>query len=405
MPSDRPHPFAPHPKPSNSLGVLRVLSPRAGVRVSPICLGGGNIGDRWPGSSMTKEKSFEYLDAFFERGGNFIDTANHYQEEASEEYIGEWMESRGIRDQIVLATKYASCYKVMNPNVKQTANYTGGNVKSLHMSVRDSLKKLRTDYIDLLYIHWWDFDVTIEEVMDGLHNLVAAGKALYLGISDSPAWVVSQANQYAKMAGKTPFVVYQGKWGLTDRSFERDIIPMARANGTFSVSFSALNNQSLPRTLAGLALAPWNVLGAGRIRTDEEEERREKTGEKGRQLFGPEWKRTPEEVKISRALEKVAKEIGAKNITAVAIAYVMQKTPYVFPIIGGHRIEQLDQNLEALEITLTPEQIKFLESEAPPFDIGFPMGLYDPDGKNFIVNVGAYYQRVPDAQPLGPAAK
>ncbi|KAF5350862.1 hypothetical protein D9758_010522 [Tetrapyrgos nigripes] len=96
MPSDRPHPFAPHPKPSNSLGVLRVLSPRAGVRVSPICLGGGNIGDRWPGSSMTKEKSFEYLDAFFERGGNFIDTANNYQEEASEEYIGEWMESRGI---------------------------------------------------------------------------------------------------------------------------------------------------------------------------------------------------------------------------------------------------------------------------------------------------------------------
>ncbi|KAF5316843.1 hypothetical protein D9758_017997 [Tetrapyrgos nigripes] len=292
----------------------------------------------------------------------------------------------------------------MDPNVKRIANYTGGNVKSLHMSVRDSLKKLRTDYIDLLYIHWWDFDVTIKEVMDGLHNLVAAGKVLYLGISDSPAWVVSQANQYAKMAGKSPFVVYQGKWGLADRSFERDIIPMARANGTFSKSFFASNRQYLPRTPVGLALPPWNVLGGGRIRTDEEEERREKTGEKGRQLFGPEWKRTPEEVKISRALEKIAKEIGAKNITAVAIAYVMQKTPYVFPIIGGHRIEQLEQNLELLEITLTPEQIKFLESEAPPFDLGFPIELYDPDGKSLIPNI-AYYQRMPDLQPLGPAAK
>ncbi|KAF5347221.1 hypothetical protein D9758_011087 [Tetrapyrgos nigripes] len=385
MPSDRTNPFTPHPKPPTPLGVLRILSPRAGIRVSPICLGGGGIGDRWPWGGSSKEQSFQLLDAFFEKGGNFIDTANSYQEGASEEWIGEWMEARGIRDQVVVATKYLSCYKIMDPNVKQTANYTGGNVKSMTMSVRDSLKKLRTDYIDLLYIHCWDFDVTIEEVMDGLHNLVAAGKVLYLGVSDAPAWIVAQANQYAKMAGKTPFVVYQGKWGLTDRSFERDIIPMARANG--------------------LALAPWNVLGAGRIRSDKEEERREKSGEKGRQIFSPEWKRTPEEVKLSHALEKVAKEIGAKNITAVAIAYVMQKTPYVFPIIGGRRIEQLEQNLEALEISLTPEQIKFLESEAPPFDIGFPMGLYEPDLSNFALNAGAYYQRMPELQPLRPGGK
>ncbi|KAK7460547.1 putative aryl-alcohol dehydrogenase aad14 [Stygiomarasmius scandens] len=381
MPSNRTSPFAPHPKPPTSLGILRVLSPRAGVRVSPICLGGGSIGDRWPGNYLlNEERSFELLDAFFEKGGNFIDTANHYQEETSEEYIGAWMESRGVRDQIVLATKYGSCFKIMDPNITQTTNYTGGHLKSLQLSLKHSLKKLRTDYVDIFYLHWWDYDVSIEEVMDGLHNLVVSGKVLYLGISNTPAWIVAQANQYAKMAGKTPFVIYEGKWGLLDRSFERDIIPMARAHG--------------------MALAPFSVLGAGRLRTDEEEERREKSGEKGRVMFGPDWKRTPEEVKLSRALEKVAKEIGAKSITAVAIAYVMQKTPYVFPVVGGRRIEHLEQNIEALDIKLTPEHIKYLESEAPPYDPGM---LGDGSESNFLLKAGTYYQKMPYPQALGPA--
>ncbi|KAK7460546.1 putative aryl-alcohol dehydrogenase aad14 [Stygiomarasmius scandens] len=389
MPSNRTSPFAPHPKPPTNLGILRVLSPRAGVRVSPICLGGGSIGDRWIDNGvldngvLNKEQCFKLLDAFFAKGGNFIDTANHYHEETSEEYIGEWMESRGIRDQVVLATKYGSCFKTIDPNIEQTANYTGGHIKSLQLSLKHSLRKLRTDYIDILYLHWWDFDISIEEVMDGLHNLVVSGKVLYLGVCNTPAWIVAQANQYAKLTGKTPFIIYQGRWGLLDRSFERDIIPMARAHG--------------------MALAPFSVLGAGRLRTDEEEERREKSGEKGRSLltFKPDWKRTPEEVKLSRALEKVAKEIGAKSITAVAIAYVMQKTPYVFPIIGGKKIEYLEQNIESLDIKLTPEHIEYLESEAPPFDPGM---LNDGDKPNFLLSAGAYYQRMPYPQALGPAS-
>lgn len=120
-----------------------------------------------------------------------------------------------------------------------------------------------------------------------------------------------------------------------------------------------------------MALAPWGVLARGKLRTDEEEERRAQSGEKGRMYRGADWKRNEREKAVSGALEKVAEEVGAKNVTAVAIAYVMQKTPYVFPIIGGRKVEHLQANLEALEIVLSPEHIKYLESVVP-FDLGFP---------------------------------
>ena len=120
-----------------------------------------------------------------------------------------------------------------------------------------------------------------------------------------------------------------------------------------------------------MALAPWNVLASGKIRSDAEEERRRQTGEAGRQMFGPDWERTPEQRKVCLAPEQVAKEVGAENITSVAIAYVMQKTPYVFPIIGGRKVEHLKANIQALDISLTPKQIEYLESIVP-FNKGFP---------------------------------
>ena len=101
----------------------------------------------------------------------------------------------------------------------------------MHLAINASLKKLKTDYVDLLYLHWWDYTTSIEEVMNGLHNLVAQGKVLYLGVSDTPAWVVSKANQYARMAGKTPFVIYQGAWSILQRDMEREIIPMCLNEG------------------------------------------------------------------------------------------------------------------------------------------------------------------------------
>ncbi|KAF7318270.1 hypothetical protein HMN09_00335500 [Mycena chlorophos] len=350
----------------SKLAHYRALCPSASVRVSPIQLGAMSIGDKWfPGTTV--ESSLSLLDAYFDNGGNFIDTANMYQNEASEILIGEWMEKRNNREQLVIATKvpslpslsfsiavsrrlkYSSDYKARQPGFTNHASFIGNSLKSMTTSLEASLKKLRTSYIDIFYVHWWDWETSIEEVMNGLHNLVVQGKVLYLGISDAPAWVVSQANQYARDHGKTPFVIYQGAWNLLERSFEREIVPMARAHG--------------------MALAPWNVLAAGKFRTAAQEKERDPGT--NRNFYHP-INKDEERIQLTvAALEKVASEIGAKNIQAVAIAYVLQKTPYVFPIVGGRKIEHLMANLEALDISLSAEHIAFLEG-AVPFDPGFP---------------------------------
>ena len=127
--------------------------------------------------------------------------------------------------------QYTTIFKKNAQEIQQKVHYTGDNVKAMHISVEASLKKLRTDYIDILYVHWWDYTASVEEVVDALHALVLQGKVLYLGISDTPAWVVSQANTYARLMGKTPFAIYQGKWSIIDRDFERDILPMCIAQG------------------------------------------------------------------------------------------------------------------------------------------------------------------------------
>ncbi|KAI5119361.1 hypothetical protein M0805_008516 [Coniferiporia weirii] len=176
--------WAPAPPPPTPFGRYRVLSPLAGVRVSPFQLGSMIIGDKWGKTGMDKETTFKLLDAFYDAGGNFIDTANNYQDETSEAFIGEWTEKRGIRDQLVVATKYSTNYKRGRDDINNKVNFTGNNGKSLKVSVEESLKKLRTSYIDILYVHWWDYETSIEEVMNNLHHLVASGKVLYLGISD-----------------------------------------------------------------------------------------------------------------------------------------------------------------------------------------------------------------------------
>ncbi|KAK8085296.1 aryl-alcohol dehydrogenase Aad14 [Apiospora hydei] len=321
------------PEPPTELGRLRVLSPNAAVRVSPLQLGAMSIGDAWSDvmGSMDKTSAFALLDAFVEAGGNFIDTANSYQDEQSETWIGEWMRARGNRDSLVLATKYTSDYR-SHALGKGTgaANHTGNSRRALHVSVRDSMAKLGTDYLDILYLHWWDHTTSIKEIMDSLHILVEQGKVLYLGISDTPAWVVSAAN-----------TIYQGRWNVILRDMERDIIPMAR--------------------MFGMALAPWDVLGGGKFQTKAELERRKNAGEGLRKLYN-EGEQTEDEVKMSEALAKVAAEHGTDSVTAIALAY----------------IEHLKQNIAALSIRLTEEQIRYLES-VKPFDVGFPHDMLGPD--------------------------
>jgi aryl-alcohol dehydrogenase-like predicted oxidoreductase len=352
--------FAPAPEPVTELGRFRILSSTAGIRVSPLQLGALSIGDAWSGvlGSMDKESAFKLLDAYYDAGGNFIDTANNYQNEQSETWLGEWMALRKNRDQVVIATKFTTDYKSHKLGKGKAPNHCGNHKRSLHMSVRDSLQKLQTDWIDILYLHWWDWTTSIEEIMDSLHILVQQGKVLYLGISDSPAWVVSAANYYARAHGKTPFSVYQGRWNVMSRDFEREIIPMARH--------------------FGMALAPWDVLGGGKLQTKAAIEERKKKGEGLRSMFGAD--QTEAEVKMSEALEKVAEEHNIKSITAVALAYVMAKAPNVFPLVGGRKIEHLQDNIQALKIKLTHEQIAYLESILP-FEPGFPNNFIGVDPK------------------------
>ncbi|CAF9940176.1 hypothetical protein IMSHALPRED_001777 [Imshaugia aleurites] len=336
--------FQAPPKPKSLLGYQRVLAPTAGVRVSPLCLGAMNFGEAWSGllGECSKETSFGMLDYFFENGGNFIDTANNYQNEESEKWLGEWMQSRNNRDQIVLATKFTTAYPSQSVNIK--TNYSGNHSKSLRVSLEASLKKLQTGYIDLLYIHWWDFTTSIPEIMQSLHHLVASGKVLYLGISDTPAWIVSKANEYARQQGLTQFSVYQGYWSAAVRDFERDIIPMCESEG--------------------MALAPWGALGRGAFMSPEEYEKKED----GRKMGQSENVK-----KVSAVLDKLAKDKGTL-ITSVALAYVRHKSPYVFPIVGGRKIEHLKSNIEALSIELSDEEIDEIEGAAP-FEHGFPINF------------------------------
>jgi aryl-alcohol dehydrogenase-like predicted oxidoreductase len=182
--------------------------------------------------------------------------------------------------------------------------------------------------------------------MDALHILVQQGKVLYLGISDTPAWIVSAANEYANATGKTPFSIYQGRWNILVRDMERDIVPMCRHYG--------------------MAIAPWDVLGGGKFQSKKALEQRKKEGDGMRSIMGDRNQgQTEEEERVSAALAKVGEEHGIESVTAVALAYILLKAPYVFPIIGGRKIEHLKDNIQALSLKLTDAQIEFLDKVKP----------------------------------------
>ncbi|KAL4744074.1 NADP-dependent oxidoreductase domain-containing protein [Aspergillus similis] len=356
--------FLPAPKPPTLLGYHRVLSPSAGVKVSPLCLGAMNFGDAWKEfmGECNKEQSFALLDAFYEAGGNFVDTANNYQQEESEKWIGEWMKKRGNRDQMVIATKYTTGYRTSHRSTEPLqSNFVGNSFKSMRVSVDNSLRKLQTDYIDIFYLHWWDFTTSVEEVMHGLNSLVTAGKVLYLGVSDTPAWVVVKANDYARAHGLKPFSVYQGKWNAAYRDMEREIIPMCRDQG--------------------MGIAPWAPLGGGKFKSAEAR----KTASTGGSTRGAEMSES--DIRISEALEKVA-ERKKTTLHAIALAYVMHKTPNVFPIVGQRKVEHLKANIEALGISLSDADMDEIDG-ATEFDVGFPMNFIFKEftGRNTAADV------------------
>lgn len=371
--------FNPPPPPKTALGHYRMLAPTASIRVSPLCLGTMNFGDAWEGfmGTCNQKTTNEILDYFYDGGGNFLDTANNYQFEESEKWIGEWMKKRDNRDQMVIATKFTTCFRAGHGDKEIIINNTGNGTKSLHLSLEASLKKLQTSYIDLLYVHWWDYTCSIPELMQSLNVMVQQGKVLYLGISDTPAWVVSKANEYARQNGLRQFSVYQGRWSAEHRDFEREIIPMCQSEG--------------------MGLAPWGSLGSGHFKSDEQ---RKDAG--ARKLS----EASPAAIAVSKVLERIANN-KKTQITSVALAYVMHKTPYVFPIVGGRKLEHLKGNIDGLKLELTQEDIKEIES-AVPFDLGFPNSfLGGPNGIQspsdvWLMGMAGIQQHVEPAKPIGP---
>ncbi|OJJ98575.1 hypothetical protein ASPACDRAFT_122437 [Aspergillus aculeatus ATCC 16872] len=328
------------------LGRYRQLAPTASVRVSPLCLGAMTLGrahsERY--GEVSKETAFEILDHFYENGGNFIDTANVYRDGESEQWLGEWMAARGNRDEIVLATKYSNLCQ-FDPAPKISTNTAGNGTKSMRQSLEASLRRLQTSYVDILYVHYWDYATSIAELMHGLNDLVVAGKVHYLGISDTPAWIVTKANQYARDHGLRPFVVYQGMWNAAMRDFERDILPMCLEEG--------------------MALCPYGTLNQGRFQTEAGFREREKHNP-GRNFIPT----SDRDKQVSKVLEQVACSRGV-DIPQIALSYIIHKAPYVFPIVGARKVDHLQGSINGLRVQLSEQEVEHIES-AYEFDHGFP---------------------------------
>jgi aryl-alcohol dehydrogenase-like predicted oxidoreductase len=317
----------------------------SGLRVSEAALGTMTFGEEW-GWGARKDEAKKVYDAFREAGGNFIDTANLYTNGTSESFLGEFM--LGHRESVVLATKYSNSAPGTDPNA-------GGNQrKNMVQAVEASLKRLRTDYIDLYWVHIWDQITPVEEVMRGLDDLVRAGKVIYPGISDAPAWWIAQANTLAYLRGWSPFIAMQIEYSLIERSVERELIPVAKAMNVGVTAWSPLAGGVLTGKYHGNGGS-----GQGRMSSDMMKD------------FRPEQQRAD---RIVAALKTVAEQTG-RSLAQVALAWLRYRPVPVIPIIGARRVEQLRDNLASLELDLTPEQVRTLD-DASQIDLGFPYSMY-----------------------------
>ncbi|MFC6020034.1 aldo/keto reductase [Plantactinospora solaniradicis] len=298
---------------------------QTGLRVSELFLGAMNFAGQ-DGERTRLPEIRDMLDLYLDAGGNVVDTAVNYGGGESEKVLGEVLEGR--RDRLVLATKYTCARNTSDPNA------AGNHRKNLTLSLETSLRRLRTDYVDLYWVHVWDRHTPIEETMRALDDAVRAGKILYVGISDAPAWVVSRANTLAQWRGWTPFVGLQVPYNLLERDIERELLPMAEAFGMTVAAWSPLAH---------------GLLAGGHTRTD---------------ALGA------REQAAVRAVRDVADEVGISP-AQVAIAWTRAASRAVHPIVGVSSVRQLEDNLGAVDVVLPAEAVQRL-STAVEFTAGFP---------------------------------
>lgn len=336
---------------------------RSGLRVSPLSLGTMSFGITadWGTSEADAERMFNH---YVEHGGNFVDTANFYADGESERVLGRLMASR--REQMVVATKYSLTMRPGDPNA------SGNHRKNMMQAVESSLRRLNTDYIDLFYLHIWDARTPVEEILRAFDDLVRAGKILYVGISDTPAWQISRMQVITDLRGWAPLVALQIPYNLTERTVEREFMPMAQE--------------------LGLGVLPWSPLAGGVLsgkynRADLEAARQPLTQLSDRKSINLATGRLNERsLEIAATLKDVADEMG-QPAAQVALAWTLQNPAVVSPIIGARTFSQFETNLAALNVSFSEEQLARLD-EVSKVDLCFPYTLIDtPTATRMFGNV------------------
>jgi aryl-alcohol dehydrogenase-like predicted oxidoreductase len=334
----------------------------SGMRVSPLCLGTMTFGTEW-GFGSDLEESRRILDVYADHGGNFIDTANLYTNGSSESFLGQILQNR--RDRFILATKYSLCTDPTNPNA-------GGNHRRcLVRSLEASLKRLGTDYIDLYWLHAWDYRNSIEEVMRALDDLVRQGKILNIGLSDTPSWIVAEGQAIAKLRGWTQISAIQIQYNLVERTSEADMLPMAWHHGITPLAWSPL---------AG------GTLSGKYSREDLQDGSEEKDGSSRKGALEAMGQLNERSLAIVDVVKQIATEVN-RTPSQVSLNWLVQQPGKPIPIIGARKLSHLEDNIGSLNFTLSPEQIDRLQ-QVSRFNLPFP--------HNFMAS--AMYKSVVDGQ-------
>ncbi|GHF68679.1 aryl-alcohol dehydrogenase (NADP+) [Amycolatopsis bartoniae] len=318
---------------------------RSGLRVSPFALGAMTFGEDPGGAGSSVEESEKILSAYLDRGGNFIDTANIYTNGHSEKILGDHFAARpGSRDHVVLASKFFTNLFPGDPNGG------GAGRASILAQLHESLRRLRTDHLDLYWLHNWDRHTPIEETLRTLDDLVRAGKIRYLGFSNTPAWVTAQAQTLTLLRGWTPLIALQVEYSLLARTVEGELAPLARDQG--------------------MALVPWSPLKNGFL--SGKYRRGGEVTDSARAAFvgGPSEK----EFDVIEAVAAIAGELGTTP-AAVSMAWLRAREGTVVPIVGARRLEHLEGNLAGLDVQLTAEHLRTLDEISAP-ELNYPANMH-----------------------------
>ena len=314
---------------------------RSGLRVSPFALGAMTFGDDPGSAGCSVEESERILDAYLDRGGNFIDTANFYSNGHSEKILGDYF-TNSKRDRVVLASKF---FCNMHPG---DPNGGGAGRKAIRDQLDETLRRMNTDYLDLYWMHNWDRHTPIEETLRTLDDLVGSGKVRYIGFSNVPAWVTAQAQVTAVLRNWTPLIALQVEYSLLARTVEGEIAPMARE--------------------LGMALVPWSPLKNGFLSGKYKRNTQVSDSERAKYVSPP----SEDEFKVIDVANEIAEELGTTT-AAVSLAWLKRREGTVVPIIGARKREHLESNLE--EVVLTEDQLGRLDQVSKP-DLNYPAPLH-----------------------------